>query len=73
MRPRPSTASAAATTMTVSAKIWPSAFPSCRANAINARLPAFSISSSASRMISGLRRMSTPNAPVAKRTTERIR
>ena len=55
------------------AKICPSAFPSWRANAISARLPAFSISSSASRMISGLRRMRTPKAPVAKRTTERIR
>ena len=38
-----------------------------RANAIRARLPALSMISSARRTISGLRRTSTPTAPVAKR------
>jgi hypothetical protein len=59
--------------MTVSAKICPVPVPVWRANAISARLPAFSMISRARRTISGLRRISTPKAPVAKRITERIR
>ena len=73
INPSPTTASDAATTMTASAKIWPSSFPDWRANAIRARLPAFSMISSASSTISGLRRTSTPNAPIAKRITETTR
>ena len=37
---------------------------------MSARFPAFSMISSASRTISGLRRASTPNAPIAKSTTD---
>src|SRR5919197_1781427 len=44
MIPRPTTTSHAATTITTRAKIWPSALPHLRENAISARLPAFSIS-----------------------------
>ena len=42
-----------------------------RAKAISARLPAFSISSRQSRITSGLRRVSTPAAPMQKMTAER--
>src|SRR5438552_12911896 len=44
-----------------------------REKAISARLPAFSISSRQSRMTSGLRRISTPPAPIANRRPERTR
>src|SRR6185295_18777635 len=45
----------------------PSSWPSLRANAISARLAPFSMISTESRMISGLRRTSTPSAPVTNR------
>ena len=64
-RGRPST-SQAATTITISAKIWPSPLPHMREKPISARLAAFSISSRQSRITSGLRRISTPPAPIAK-------
>ena len=70
MSPSPTTASEAATTMTARAKICPSPLPDWRAKAISARLPAFSMISSASSTISGLRRTSTPKAPIANRITE---
>src|SRR5919106_960398 len=54
--------------MTASAKIWPSWSPCRRANEIRVRLAAFSMISSESSTMSGLRRSSTPNAPIAKRT-----
>ena len=58
--------SQAATTMTMIAKIWPSALPCMREKAISARFAALSISSRQSRMTSGLRRVSTPAAPIVK-------
>ena len=48
--------SQAATTITISAKIWPSPLPCMRAKATSARLAALSISSRQSRITSGLRR-----------------
>ena len=73
MIPRPTTTSQAATTITTSAKIWPSPLPHMRENAISARLPAFSISSRQSRITSGLRRVSTPAAPMAKMNADSTR
>jgi hypothetical protein len=73
MSPRPTTASEAATTITVSAKICPLPLPALREKAIRARFPAFSMISSARRMIRGLRRTRTPKAPVAKSATESTR
>src|SRR6476659_3295512 len=67
------TTSQAAITITTRAKIWPSWLPSMRLNATSARLPAFSISSRQSRITTGLRRISTPPAPTAKRSAERTR
>src|SRR5919106_1777981 len=66
MIPRPTTTSQAAITITIRAKTWPSWSPRARLKASSARLPAFSISSRQSRITSGLRRRSTPAAPVAK-------
>jgi hypothetical protein len=40
--------------------------PACRENAISARFAPFSMISSDNRMISGLRRISTPSAPTPK-------
>ena len=71
IRPRPITTSQAATTITISANTWPSPVPVMREKAISARLPAFSISSSESSTTSGLRRVSTPVAPMQKRNAER--
>src|SRR5205814_768837 len=65
--PRPTTTSDAATAMTASAKICPSPPPCWRAKAISARFAPLSMISSESSTISGLRRSSTPSAPVEKR------
>ena len=73
IRPSPITTSAAATIITISAKIWPSPVPVMRANAASARLPAFSISSRQIRTTSGLRRVSTPAAPMQKISADRTR
>ena len=73
IRPSPTTTSAAATIITISAKIWPSPVPVMRENATSARLPAFSISSRQIRTTSGLRRVSTPAAPMQKISAERTR
>ena len=64
MTPRPTVTSQAATTMTMIAKIWPSPLPCMRLKAMSARFAALSISSRQSRMTSGLRRVSTPPAPM---------
>src|SRR5215470_5371432 len=72
MRPRPTTTSEAATAITEMAKIWPSSRPCRRENAISSRFAAFSMISTLSRMISGLRRSITPRAPVVNRNAERI-
>src|SRR5207302_9653879 len=68
----PTAASAAATAMTKNTKIWP-ATPSCCAKATNARLAAFSISSTHMKMTIALRRSSTPSTPTANRTPETAR
>src|SRR6266511_5423537 len=73
IRPSPTTTSQAATTITTSAKTCASWSPFARPKASSARLPALSISSRHSRMTSGLRRISTPAAPVAKSSAERTR
>ena len=73
IRPSPTTTSQAATTMTTSAKTCPSSLPFEREKATSARLPAFSISSRQSRITSGLRRISTPQAPVANSRAESTR
>src|SRR5205085_12619028 len=52
---RPTTASAAATVMDISANSWPSRFCSWRENVTSARLAAFSMSSIEMRITSGLR------------------
>src|SRR5262249_41146667 len=66
-RPRPTTTSDAATAMTAIANTWPAPSPRCRAYPIRARLAPLSMISSESRTISGLRRRSTPRAPVENR------
>src|SRR5581483_7022808 len=66
-RPSPTHTSDAATAITVSAKICPAPFPACRANAMRARFPPFSMISSESSTMIGLRRTRTPSAPVPKR------
>src|SRR2546423_671038 len=71
IRPSPTTTSQAAITITTIAKTCPSELPSMRLKATSARLPALSISSRQSRITSGLRRSSTPAAPVANRSAER--
>src|SRR4029450_3361745 len=58
--------SQAATTMTMIAKTWPSPLFHMREKAISAMLAAFSMSSRQSRITSGLRRVSTPAAPIEK-------
>jgi hypothetical protein len=64
---RPTTTSAAATTITKNAMTWPSRLPCSRANAMNARLTAFSISSTHMNMTSAFLRTSTPTPPITKR------
>src|SRR5712692_7883575 len=59
----PTTASAAATVMDMSANSWPSRFCSCREKVTSARFAALSISSIEIRMTSGLRLTSTPAVP----------
>src|SRR3954451_13332651 len=67
IRPRPTTTSDAATAITEMAKTWPSSRPCRRENAISSRFAELSMISTLSRMIRGLRRSSTPSAPVVKR------
>src|SRR4051812_37665734 len=68
--PSPTVTSHAATTMTMIAKTWPSPLPCMRLKPISARLAALSISSRQSRMTSGLRRVSTPAAPMQNTNAE---
>src|SRR5438093_4672881 len=70
IRPSPTTTSEAATAITASAKICPAPPPCSRAKPIRARLAPLSMISSESRTISGLRRRSTPSAPVANRNAD---
>ena len=62
--PRPTTTSAAATTITKNTAVWPSMSSSCTDRATNDRLAALSISSMHMNITSGLRRMSRPTAPI---------
>ena len=71
MIPRPITTSQAAITITISANTCPASPPCMREKATSARFPAFSISSRQSRITSGLRRVSTPAAPMQKMNAER--
>src|SRR5579872_3323483 len=64
--PRPTTTSEAATAITEIANTWPSSRPCRREKAIRSRLPALSMISTESRMISGERRSITPTAPIVK-------
>src|SRR2546423_4743957 len=73
IRPRPTTTSEAAIAITAIANTWPSSCPNRRANAIRARFDPFNMISTESRMISGLRRTSTPSAPVTKRSAASTR
>src|SRR5262249_21938698 len=73
IRPRPTTNSDAATAITAIANTWPSSCPSRREKAIRARFAPLSMISTESRMISGLRRTSTPSAPVTNSTPARTR
>ena len=68
---RPTTTSAAATTITKKATTCPLRFPCIRAKATNARLQALSISSTHMKMTMALRRTSTPVAPIANKTTDK--
>src|SRR6188508_1725083 len=67
MSPRPTQTSAAATAITASAKTCPSICPNSREKPTNARFDAFSMISSESSTISGLRRRSTPAVPIENR------
>src|SRR5579859_390660 len=68
---RPTTTSAAATTITKKATTCPSRFPCSRANETNARLHAFSMSSTDMKIRIALRLISTPTAPMTNRMTAR--
>ena len=59
--------------MTMIAKTWPSMLPHIRENAMSAMFAALSISSRQSSMTSGLRRVSTPPAPMQNTSAETIR
>src|SRR3954462_6933458 len=63
----------AATTITTIAKIWPSTLPHMRAKAISAMFAALSMSSRQSSTTSGLRRVSTPPAPMQNTSAETTR
>ena len=70
---RPTTTSAAATTMTKNAMIWPLRSPLMRENVTSARLAAFSISSTHMKTTIALRRSSTPSDPMVNRIADRYR
>src|ERR1700750_2442204 len=63
----------AATTITMIAKTWPSMLPHMRAYAISAMFAALSMSSRQSSTTSGLRRVSTPPAPMQNTRAETTR
>ena len=66
---RPTTTSAAATTMTKNAMTCPSRLACRRANATKARLHAFSINSMHMNTTMALRRTSTPTPPITNKIT----
>src|SRR3954466_14046050 len=67
---RPTAASAAATVITKNTNTWP-ATPYACANATKLRLTALSMSSTHMKTMIALRRMSTPNTPIANSTAEK--
>src|SRR5439155_19658375 len=69
----PTTASAAATVMVLSANSWPSRFSSLRENATGSRLTPLAISSIEVRMISGVWRTSPTIGPSGNRAARRSR
>src|SRR5205085_3996145 len=73
MMARPTTTSAAATTMTKNAMICPLRSPLIRENVTSARLAAFSMSSTHMKTTIALRRRSTPTDPMVNRIADRYR
>src|SRR6478735_6238927 len=69
----PTTTSAAATTITKNAAIWPSRLPLAREKVTSARLLALSISSTHMHTTIALRRVSTPTQPRVNRIADRRR
>jgi hypothetical protein len=70
---RPTTTSAAATTMTKKAMTWPSRAPLMRAKVTRLRLTALSISSMHMNTTIALRRTSTPTAPMENSSADSSR
>ncbi len=71
--PRPTTTSAAATTITKNASTWPSRAPLTLAKAMNDRLTALSISSTHMNTTMALRRIRTPATPMPNSRAESSR
>ena len=71
MMARPTTTSAAATTMTKSAMTWPSSAPWILANVTSERFVALSISSTPMKTMIALRRSSTVAVPMENSTIDR--
>src|SRR3712207_7485768 len=69
----PTTTSAAATTMTKNAAIWPSRLPWTRAKVTSARFEALSISSTHMNTTIALRRVGTPTQPFVDNRADRTR
>ena len=67
MMARPTTTSAAATTITNSTATWPSSEPNPHPAATKLRFTALSMSSTDMNMMRALRRTSMPAAPIEKR------
>src|SRR3712207_8753613 len=67
---RPTTTSAAATTMTKKAMTWPSSVPVARAKVTSVRFTELSISSTHMNTTMALRRTRTPTAPMVNRRSE---
>ena len=70
MMARPTATSAAATHRTKKTRAWPLMEPWRSPNATKARLAALSMISMDMKMTSGLRRTSTPRAPITKSTAD---
>src|SRR5579871_2705609 len=73
MMPRPTTTSAAATTITKNTTDWPPMSLSMRANVTKVRLTALSMSSTHMNMTSTLRLISRPTAPMVNSTAATVR
>ncbi len=71
MMARPTTTSAAATTITKKAATWPSSAPCIREKATRVRLVAFSISSTHMKATMALRLIMKPTVPMVNKIAER--